>query len=70
LERDYHKAEFIYKDLLLVHAEDFEILKKLSYVLTMQEKYDLAIEMYKKALELKQDDMEIINMLAHLYYHK
>lgn len=70
LERDYIKAEYIYKDLLLVHNDDFDILKKLSYVLTMQEKYDLAIEMYKKSNEIKSWDFEIINMLAHLYYHK
>jgi hypothetical protein len=36
----------------------------------MQEKYDLALEMYKKASEIKTDDMEIINMLSHLYYYK
>ncbi len=70
LEKDYIKAEYIYKDLLLVHNDDAEILKKLSYVLTMQEKYDLALEMYKKASEIKTDDMEVVNMLAHLYYYK
>lgn len=70
LEKDYIKAEYIYKDLLLVHNDDFDILKKLAYVLTMQEKYDLAIEMYKKANDIRSDDLEIINMLAHLYYHK
>jgi hypothetical protein len=26
--------------------------------------------MYKKCYDLKSDDFEIINMLAHLYYHK
>lgn len=69
-EKDYIKAEYIYKDLLLVHTEDFDILKKLAYVLTMQEKYDLAIEMYKKANDLKSNDLEVINMLWNLYYHK
>jgi len=29
IEKDYIKAEYIYKDLLLVHEGDFDILKKL-----------------------------------------
>jgi tetratricopeptide (TPR) repeat protein len=36
----------------------------------MQEKYDLAIEMYKKANEIKSEDLEVVNMLAHLYHYK
>jgi len=36
----------------------------------MQEKYDLAIEMYKKANEINTEDLEVVNMLAHLYYYK
>lgn len=70
IEKDYIKAEYIYKDLLLVHEWDFDILKKLGYVLSMQEKYDLAIEIYKRRNDIKNDDMEVINMLAHLYYFK
>jgi len=70
IEKDYIKAEYIYKDLLLVHEGDFDILKKLWYVLSMQEKYDLAIEIYKRRFETKDDDMEVVNMLSHLYYFK
>jgi tetratricopeptide (TPR) repeat protein len=36
----------------------------------MQEKYDLAIEMYKKANEINPEDLEVTNMLAHLYHYK
>jgi tetratricopeptide (TPR) repeat protein len=36
----------------------------------MQEKYDLAIEMYKKANEIKSEDLEVVNMLAHLHFYK
>jgi tetratricopeptide (TPR) repeat protein len=36
----------------------------------MQEKYDLAIEMYKQAHEINPEDLEVVNMLAHLYYYK
>lgn len=70
LEKDYHKAEYIYKDLLLVHSENFEILKKLGYVLAIEEKYDLSLEVYKKAYDMNGEDYEIINMLAHLCYFK
>lgn len=69
-EENFGKAEYIYKDLLLVHQEDHGILKKLAYVLTMQEKYELALEMYKKAYDLKEDDTETIDMLSQLYYYK
>jgi len=69
-ENDYIKAEYIYRDLLLVHSWDYDIIKKLAYILSMQEKYDLAIEMYLKCFSQKNDDMEIVNMLWHLYYFK
>jgi len=70
LEKNYTKAEYIYKDLLLVHEEDFDILTKLAYVLSLQEKYDLAIEMYKQANDIKENDIDVVNMLANLYYQK
>jgi len=69
-EKEYHKAEYIYKDLLLVHSDHFLTLKKLWYVLALQEKYDLALEVYKKAHEIDSQDQEVLNMLAHLCYHK
>lgn len=69
LENNYLKAEYIYKDLLLVHDDDFDVLKKLAYALSMQEKYDLAIEIYKKALEKNTSDYDITNMLASLTYY-
>lgn len=67
-ENDYKKAEFIYKDLLLVYSNDFEILKKLWFVLWNQEKYELAIEVYKKANSVNRTDLEVVHMLAYLYY--
>jgi len=67
-ENDYKKAEFIYKDLLLVYPNDFDVLKKLWFVLSNQDKYELAIEVYKKAYSLNRNDMEIVNMLAYLFF--
>lgn len=68
-EDEYIKAEYIYKDLILVHSEDVVILKKLWYVLSIQEKYALAIEMYKKAHRLDKDDGDICNMLTQLTFY-
>ncbi|MCT4616713.1 MAG: hypothetical protein N4A38_00715 [Candidatus Gracilibacteria bacterium] len=70
IDGDFIKAEYIYKDLLLVHNDDFDILKKLGFVLSHQEKYDLAIEIYRKAHELNKQDLETINMLANLYFYR
>lgn len=68
-EDEFLKAEYIYKDLILVHSENIMILKKLWYVLSIQEKYDLAIEMYKKAYKESKTDDEILNMLWQLTYY-
>jgi len=68
-EEEYVKAEYIYKDLILVHSENTSILKKLWYVLSLQEKYELWIEVYKKAYRDSKWDDEILNMLAQLTYH-
>ncbi len=67
-EEEYVKAEYIYKDLILVHSEDTVLLKKLWYVLSVQEKYPLAIEVYKKAHREEKNDEEILNMLSQLTY--
>ena len=68
-EEEYVKAEYIYKDLILVHSENIWLLKKLWYVLSLQEKYDLGIEIYKKAYRESKGDEEILNMLWQLTYH-
>ena len=68
-EEEYIKAEYIYKDLILVHSENIWILKKLWYVLSLQEKYELGIEVYKKAYRESKWDEEILNMLWQLTYH-
>gem|GEM_PF-2982537 len=37
-------------------------------MLSNQEKYDLATEIYKKAYKIDKNDSEVINMLANLSY--
>lgn len=68
-EEEYIKAEYIYKDLILIHSENVEILKKLWYVLSIQEKFDMAIQMYKKAYKLQKWDIEVLNMLTQLNFY-
>ncbi|MDP5039004.1 MAG: hypothetical protein NWP80_00995 [Candidatus Gracilibacteria bacterium] len=67
-DKNYSKAEYIYKDLLLVHTEDLNLLKKLGYILSLQEKYDLSLEVYKKVYEKIGEDTETLNMLANITY--
>lgn len=67
-EDNFLKAEFIYKDLLIVYNNDFEVLKKLWFVLSNQEKYELAIQVYKKANSINRNDLEVVHMLAYLHY--
>jgi tetratricopeptide (TPR) repeat protein len=44
-------------------------LKKLWYVLSIQEKFDMAIQMYKKAYKLQKWDIEVLNMLTQLNFY-
>ncbi len=67
-EKEFLKAEYIYKDLLLVHSDNILIMKKLWDLLANQEKYDLSLEIYKKAYDIDKDDLEVVNMLANLSY--
>ncbi len=69
IEKDYSKAEIIYKDLLLVHNDNQEILKKLGYILAISQKYELSIEIYKKAYMQDEKDLDLVNMLANLTFH-
>ena len=68
-EEAYSKAEYIYKDLIVVHSANVEILKKLGYVLSLQEKFDLWTEIYKRAYKLDKNDTEVLNMLGQLTYY-
>jgi Tfp pilus assembly protein PilF len=67
-ENEYNKAEFIYKDLLWLYKNNFEILKKLGYNLALQWKYEESVEVYLNAYNKKKDDIEIVEFLADLTY--
>lgn len=67
-EQDHHfeKAEYIYKDLAIMHPNDVEILEKLGNVLIIQRRYEIAIEMYKKILSLSGETEGTLYILSHL----
>ena len=67
-DNEYRKAEFIYKDLILVHNTDPEIYMKLGFSLSIQGKYEIAYEIYKKLLELSDSHIEAAEMLANIAY--
>lgn len=67
-EKNYKNAEFIYKDLCLVHKDNTVILNKLWYIVAMQWNLEESVTIYEKVHERKQWDLEVIEMLANLTY--
>lgn len=68
-DKDYKKAEFIYKDLIVLNEHDTEIYLKLGFILSIQSKYEVAFEIYKKLHYLDKTNMEAIEMLANIGHH-
>lgn len=65
-DRDYKKAELIYKDLILMNDTDPELYLKLGFALSIQGKYEIAYEIYKRLLFLDEHSTETVDMLANL----
>lgn len=65
-ERDYKKAELIYKDLILLNDTDPELYLKLGFALSIQGKYEIAYEIYKRLHSLDEHSTETVDMLANL----
>lgn len=65
-DRDYKKAELIYKDLILMNDTDPELYLKLGFALSIQGKYEIAYEIYKRLLSLDENSTETVDMLANL----
>lgn len=65
-DRQFEKAEFIYKDLAAAYPTDGEILEKLANVLIIEKRYDIASEIYKRIVELSWETEGSIYILAHL----
>lgn len=67
-DKDFKKAELVYKDLIVVHDTDSEIYMKLGFALSMQTKYEIAFEIYKKLHSITDGSDEAVEMLANLAY--
>ncbi len=65
-DRDYKKAELIYKDLIVMNDTDPELYLKLGFALSIQGKYEIAYEIYKRLLALDENNIETVDMLANL----
>lgn len=68
-DKDYKKAEFIYKDLIVLNDHDVEIYLKLGYILSLQNKFEVSFEIYKKIHSLDPSNIEAIEMLANISHH-
>lgn len=58
----------MYKDLIIVHDGDSEIYMKLGFALSMQGKYEIAYEIYRKLHAVTGGNDESVDMLANLAY--
>lgn len=67
-EKNYINAEYIYKDLLDVLKVDFEVMKKLWYILALQNKLEESLKIYEKIHNKKMSDDEVINLLSELTF--
>ena len=67
-EKNYINAEYIYKDLLEVLKVDFEVMKKLWYILVLQNKFEESLNIYEKIHSKKMADDEVIDLLSELTF--
>jgi tetratricopeptide (TPR) repeat protein len=58
-QKDYAKAEPLYKTYLESHPEDQAVRLKLAEMLSWQKKYDASLAEYQKILEARPDDIQV-----------
>jgi len=68
IDKDYKKAEFIYKDLLENQNDTFVILKKLGYNLALQRKFEESLSVFLEAHSNRKNEIETIETIADLMY--
>ncbi len=67
-EQEYKKSEYIYRELIENQRDDFDLLKKLGFVLALQWKYKDSIRVYKEAYDKKANDPAVVDILSDLTY--
>lgn len=68
-EWKYLNAEYIYRDLLEVIKVDYEVMKKLWFVLALQNKLEESLNVYESIHKKKMADDEVIDILAELAFN-
>ncbi|MDQ1336804.1 MAG: hypothetical protein QG552_3754 [Thermodesulfobacteriota bacterium] len=58
-QKDYAKAEPLYKTYLESHPGDQAVRLKLAEMLSWQKKYDASLSLYKKILEARPNDIQV-----------
>ncbi len=66
--KDYKKAEFIYKDLLENQEDTFIVLKKLWYNIALQRNFEESLNYFLEAYNKRKNDIETIETIADLMY--
>jgi tetratricopeptide (TPR) repeat protein len=67
-EEKFENAEFIYRDLLELSKNDFEVKKLLAFNLAIQNNFDESFLIYEDVHKIKKNDKNVIDMLADLSY--
>ncbi len=67
-EWDFKKSEYIYRELIEHQSEDFDLLKKLWFVLALQKKYKDSIRVYRDAYDKKPNDPGVVDILSDLTF--
>jgi len=68
LEENYVNAQYIYQDMLKIHPDSVDLLKRLWNVFSLQLDLDNSVKAYTMAFEKKRDDTDIVDILADLYF--
>lgn len=68
-EGKYLNSEYIYRDLLEVMKADYEVTKKLWFVLALQNKMEESLVIYESLHKKKMADDEVIDILAELSFN-
>jgi len=67
-EKKYKNAEYIYNEIIENIKDATSVIKKLWFVLALQQKYKKSIKAYEKVHKRNKSDIEVIDMLANLNY--
>ncbi len=68
LEKKYKNAEYIYNDILEMHPDNVEVLKRLWNILAFQGELQKSASCYELAHKKKKDDIEVVDILAGTYF--